>query len=336
MNLDELLASLNNAAQADLSALPLLDANDYVAAIPRDGETAAQAPDVYVGCLGLWLFARNAFDAQRAREVASAGGAALSPARFSRDAMAGKLVADDVAGSHRDFVRQYTRELMVYATDYVETLVVPRLLRDMFDVQDLAENARAIGRIIDQRYRRYLGQQADWSSIAPTVATYELTAAERAEPGWLASLASLASSGSLHGMPEATRRQALARFWALVDHAPEIASPAVVDALIGTFSAAADSAVMQSVLNALKDMDFATVLAAVLADAGRLQREGEWLGVLLGLWGGDIADENLPEFERQISAINEPAAREAVAAATEKGLQQREPWAIHAELALRR
>ena len=31
---------------------------------------------------------------------------------------------------------------------------------------------------------------------------------------------------------------------------------------------------MQSVLNALKDMDFMTVLAAVLADAGRLQRGG--------------------------------------------------------------
>jgi hypothetical protein len=333
MNLDELLASLNTAAQADLSALPLLDVDDYIAAIPRAGEVAALAPHVYVGCFGLWLFAHNAFDAQRARDIAAAGGATLSPATFARDAMAGKLMTDEVAAPFRDFVRQYTRELMVYATDYVETLVAPRMLRDMFDVQDLTENARAVARTIEERHRRYLAQQADWASTEPIVATYALTAAERTEPGWLASLAVVTA---LHDVPEATRRQALATFWALVDYAPEIASPAVIDALVGTFTTNSDSGVMQSVLNALKDMDFTTVLTSVLADAVRLQHDGEWLGVLLGLWGGDVADENLSEFQHQIRAIGDSAIKEAVAAATEKGLQQREPWATHADMALRR
>lgn len=336
MNLDELLASLNDAAQPELSALPLLDAGDYLAALPRDGETAAQAPHVYVGCFGLWLLANHAFTSPRVAAMAAAGDDAMSPARFSREVMAGTLMADDVTESYRDFARQYTREQMIYATDYVETLVAPRMLRDMFDVQDLSENAHAIARTINERYRRYAAQQPDWSSIAPVIPTYVLTAAELTEGGWLTAMATCAETLSDPDAPEATRRQALARFWALVDYAPEIASPPVVSALVGAFNAHADSSVLQSVLNALQDMDFATVLAAVLADAVRLRHDGDWLGVLLGLWGGEIRDQDLDEFRRQIAAIDHPAVLDAVTAATEHALAQREPWAIQAELALGR
>jgi hypothetical protein len=148
-------------------------------------------------------------------------------------------------------------------------------------------------------------------------------------------LASTASVVALHDEPEVNRRASLARFWALVDYSPEIASPAVISALISSFNARADYSVMQSVLNALKDMNFADVLHVVLADVSRLLRDGDWLGTLLGLWGGDIADEHMPEFQRQIQAVGDDAARDALAAATEKGLQQRERWAIHADIALR-
>ena len=110
-------------------------------------------------------------------------------------------MADDVAGSHRDFVRHARADGLCNGHTSDAGGATP--LRDMFDVQDLAENARAIGRIIDQRYRRYLGQQADWSSIAPTVATYELTAAERANRAGLHHWRRWPRV-ALHGMPEAT------------------------------------------------------------------------------------------------------------------------------------
>lgn len=246
--------------------------------------------------------------------------------------MAGRLMTDEIAEGYRDFAQRYARDLAVYATDYVETLVTPEMLRNMFDVRDLVENGQAINRVIDERYRRYALTQTDWAAIAPTVAPYELTLAERTETGWLASLA---SATSLHDAPEAKRREALARFWALVDFAPEIASPAVITALIRTFKQGADSSVMQSALNALKDMDFAAVLSAVLADAIRLQQDGEWLGSLLGLWGGVIADEYLPEFQRQISNVRDDSARRALRSAIDEGLLQREPWAINADMAMR-
>jgi hypothetical protein len=156
VNLDELLASLNSAAHADLSALPLLDAADYAAASPRGGVVSAQAADVYVGCFGWWLIQRDAFVVRLASQVAQARNSSLSPATISTDIMAGRLMAEDVAEGYREFVTQYTRELMVYASDYVETLVVPRLLRDMFDVRDAVENAQAVASVIDERYRRYL------------------------------------------------------------------------------------------------------------------------------------------------------------------------------------
>jgi hypothetical protein len=324
MDLDELMASFQAGAKAELDALPIQDASHYVKSASQDLPSVKRAMHFYVGCLGLWLARHGALAGERLGQLSRSQLNDLPPERFSADVMNGLLLPADVVDSFRDFVVKYARDSSGFATDYEEELVVKRLKRDAGEVEPTSDNFNTVSSLISTRYSRYLAGDASWNERNVVKPSYVLTTGELTVPGWTKAFLETQALGS----SEAKRRKQLARFWALVDYSPQIESPLVVSTLVSAFTSTADAGVMQSVFNALKAMRFPLVFEAILADAPRLQQVA-WLEPLLDVWGA-LNHDQIDEAKGLVDKCDAPTLK-SLQAATREGLKNRSAWALQVQ-----
>lgn len=320
MDLDALLASMNSAAAEDLAGIPLLEAVDFSDAAPDKSDRTVTAAHVYVGCIGKWLAARGALTAQRSR---SNFDASATPATFSRTMLHGVLRQSDITDAYAAFAAAYIRDTGAYGYDYVEAVVVPEMRRDMFDVPDSEQVYAAVAARVEERFAKFSRGDQRWHEKQTTTQHHELSISEQSTEGWLAAFPRADIS---EAQPEATRRENLARFWALVDHAPNVADRRVAQALLSTFHASADSSVQQSVLNALAAMPFDIVIREVSNVATELERGG-WLSEILGVWRGDFSDAQMQVLEL-VLAESPLEQRNAIYRASRSPDYLRSRWAI--------
>ena len=154
--------------------------------------------------------------------------------------------------------------------------------------------------------------------------SHTLTADEQTLDGWKrAFLETLQRDG----LPETYRCEQLARFWALVDHTHNTEDRSIPPILLKSFNASADMGVQESVLRALSTMPFENVWDALMSDAQRLHLEGDWLGVVLGLWANDFEDDQIDYIRSLLHTYNQ-SQLEALRAAAKQGADDRSMWAI--------
>ena len=339
LDLNSLLIALKNAAdQSDsgavLRAQPVLNAASYFHSnFHLNTELTGLT---YVGCLGQWLEAKRAMTGVRVSERKAAVGqtelASMTPANYAKIVMDGKLFGADIAAPFQTFVAAYS--LHGYGSDYWDTNVTAKLKRNMSEVDDSEITYIETSTEIERRYRAFLDGASDWNKLKSHYEQLELGEFEKTVAGWVDAFVETLQRDTL---PEKFRREAVNRFYALVDYVPAFCSANsgiaseqeqqwLVATILTAFSATSDSGVMQSASNALREMDFAHVLAAILDDAERLQAN-EWLEQLLALWTHMDAGQ-IAEFKRQIDACGS-AARAALAAALETGIEEESEWAKH-------
>ena len=146
-------------SHAGLEKIALLDASVFSAA----GVGTVANPDVaahtFVGCLGRWLFEHKALVGDRVNSAVAADGASgqttMLQSAFSQRVLNGVLYESDVEDHLREFIKGYVRDYALYGQDYVEINVVPKLKRNMFEVEDSEETFLAISKQIDARYAAY-------------------------------------------------------------------------------------------------------------------------------------------------------------------------------------
>jgi hypothetical protein len=324
-NLDDLLKQFQQVADASLESVPLLQVVD-AAAGDAAGAAEAYAMSLMIGCLGIWLGESNGLagpPVERLRNAGITAPSAVSPGDFAQRVLDNRLLLADVAPAFQAFVKAYVRDLNLYPSDFHEANVVGKALAAVESVPDSAETAAATGSVIEQRYRAFSSGRSDWGTPPAPATTVDLTDAEKTPAGWLRAFEQVRD---LAAVPAHRHAEALGKFWALVDHAQGSPDPQVARALLRSFTRQADAGVQQSVLNVLASMPFAVVWPAIAEDLVRLREEDDWLGSILGSWGGDLTDDQLSVIAGSLSGVSAPGLA-ALRAAVRDGERRSENWA---------
>jgi hypothetical protein len=256
--------------------------------------------------------------------------ATKTPAQFSREALNQEFFANDLSEKLEKFVEKYVRATSAYSADFTRVNVVDKSRVDMFDVPDEIAVYEVTKTVIESRFLAFSQGDPNWAAVEPIYNSTQLIEEEKTIDGWVTAFSETLDAGALS---EKSRRENLNKFWALVDYSPNLNSSLVPKMLIKSFRTDADSSVQESVLNALREIEFSLALKVIISDAPRLHAEGRWLESLLGLWGDSIPDKDVQEFERQLISSSD-TAKKALRLACADGLRNRARWALIADVAL--
>ncbi len=314
--LDDLLRALTAAARPELDALPLLSA-------PVFGPNGPILVGIYVR----WLLAQ---DALVRRADAPCLPSLPSLTWLSNQLVAGELMLTDIAAPAQAFSTAYLRDTGRYMDDVVQVCLVQRA-RHVTDVlPDNNATYRAVATVIDRRWALFTGGADAWQGLAKPAAPAPLTAADRTPDGWLRAMAQLRLTDPVS---EQARRRDLARFWALVDAAPDTADTRVLDRLVACADEDLGDGVMEAVYLAVAAFPFADALRALVGRC-RPGTAPQRLGAFVDYW--PVLDPvSAAELRRQWAGSN--AAQQAqIQAAVRAGLDAGEDWAAQWRDALKR
>ena len=322
ISLDELLQSFSAMTQNELGQLPLIDADDYNE--PKIyGHPVGDLPGlIYLGGFGLWLHNVNGLSPvylSRTNEFVSP--LSIQPSLFAKNVLQEKLFLDAIQPNLQEFCEAYIRNTCLYGSDYQEYVVGELNLVDMSQVPDSADIFNVLWQRISYRLDAFIKNDAHWAAHKPRPVV-TLTASEKEIEGWKSSFAKVLLMDTL---PHREREQALAKFWALVDHVHGTNNTEIPYILIKSFTKDSDSSLQEAVTRALYSMPFENVWDAIVSDTLRLEEEGQ-LASVLELWANDFSENQIEYLKMHFYAapVN---VQNAIFATAQKPENIRNPWA---------